>query len=249
MVGCATHTAPVLTVSFRFLSIRGYAWRMLMRVRFADCTLDIDARRLLRPAGEVSLSPKAFDVLRVLVEQRPRALSKAELLERVWADVCVSDASLARTVTEIRAAIGDHARAGHILRTVHGFGYSFVASAHEIDANAATVGVAGSTGCWLVGRHRAYMLQEGVHMVGRAPDVPVCLASTSVSRHHARVLVHGTQATIEDLRSKNGTFVRGVRLSEPAVLVPGDEIRIGPFTLTFAISPDPVSTRTATTSA
>ena len=76
-----------------------------MKVRFADCTLDIAARRLMRGGCEAHLSPKAFELLRVLVDNRGRALSKAELLEQVWPGVFVSDASLARVVTEVRAAV------------------------------------------------------------------------------------------------------------------------------------------------
>src|SRR2546422_9256486 len=64
------------------------------------------------------LSPKAFELLVVLVERRGEAVSKAELLERVWPKVFVSDASLARVVTELRDAIGDDAR--EMIRTVHG---------------------------------------------------------------------------------------------------------------------------------
>ena len=57
-----------------------------------------------------------------------------------------------------------------------------------------------------------------------------------MSRRHARIVVHDGRATIEDLDSKNGTFVRGVRLSAPAVLEPGDTIRVGPYTLIFRVS-------------
>jgi DNA-binding winged helix-turn-helix (wHTH) protein len=67
----------------------------LMRMRFCDCRLDTDARQLFRNAQPVPLSPKAFQLLKLLIEQRPRALSKDELLERVWPDVFVSPVSLA----------------------------------------------------------------------------------------------------------------------------------------------------------
>ncbi|OLC40853.1 MAG: hypothetical protein AUH43_25690 [Acidobacteria bacterium 13_1_40CM_65_14] len=77
-----------------------------MKVQFADCALDVGARRILRKDREVHLSPKAFELLVVLVERRGDAVSKTELLERVWPKVYVSDASLARVVTELRDAIG-----------------------------------------------------------------------------------------------------------------------------------------------
>ena len=61
---------------------------------------------------------------------------------------------------------------------------------------------------------------------------------------HARIVVSRRGATIEDLGSKNGTYVRGERIGEQTALEPGDEIRIGPFTLIFRIPRGPVSTET-----
>ena len=99
-----------------------------MKVRFADCVLDADARTVRRGTATIHLSPKAFDFLTVLVEHRGRALSKVELLHRVWPDVFVSEASLARIVREIRAALGDAPHDARIVRTVHGYGYAFAAT-------------------------------------------------------------------------------------------------------------------------
>ena len=99
-----------------------------MKVRFADCVLDVDARTVCRETAAIHLSPKAFDFLAALVEHRGRALSKAELLERVWPDVFVSEASLARVVREIREALGDSPHDSRIIRTVHRYGYAFAAA-------------------------------------------------------------------------------------------------------------------------
>src|SRR5687768_15146601 len=135
-----------------------------MKVRFADCTLDLEERRLVRGDREAHLSPKAFELLRVLVENRGRAASKAELLERVWPGVFVSDASLARVVTEIREAVGDRARKTGIIRTVHGYGYAFGAPIENLEP--LVVADADPT-CWIVWRKRAFPLTEGEHIVGR----------------------------------------------------------------------------------
>ena len=51
-------------------------------------------------------------------------------------------------------------------------------------------------------------------------------------------------ATIEDLDSKNGSFVRGVRIAGPTRLEPGDEADIGPFKLVFRVAGDSGSTLT-----
>ena len=78
-----------------------------MAIRFRDCVLDRDARALVRDGLTVHLTPKAFEVLALLVSERPRALKKAEILDRVWPGTFVTDASLTRTIHEIRDAIGD----------------------------------------------------------------------------------------------------------------------------------------------
>ena len=74
------------------------------------------------------MSPKAYELLKLLLEQRPKALSKAELHERLWPGTFVSEVNLAALVNEVRAALGERGRHGRFIRTVHGFGYAF---AHE----------------------------------------------------------------------------------------------------------------------
>ena len=205
-----------------------------MKLHFSGCTLDLDARRLLRGTREIRLSPKAFELLKVLVEGRPSALTKAELLERVWPGVFVTDASLARVVTEVRQAFGDRPREAHIIRTVHGYGYAFAAEV-EVDVPTPRTGAL-ERSCWLVTADRTFGLADGDHIVGREPGVSVWLDSPKVSRHHARVVVSGSAVTVEDLSSTNGTFVRDERISSAAALESGDTIKIGPFTLTFLVA-------------
>ena len=216
-----------------------------MKVHFAGCTLDTDARRVCRGNHEVHLSPKAFELLTVLVEHRSRALPKAELLERVWPGVFVSDASLARVVTELRKVVGDRARHARVIRTVHGFGYAFAAEMED-DAPRRQPGAMGQPACWLLWRRGVFALVDGEQVAGRDPAAAIWLDSPKVSRQHARVLVRGTTVAIEDLGSKNGTFVHGVRISGPTNLAPADDIRIGPFRLIFRIARLPASTETQT---
>jgi DNA-binding winged helix-turn-helix (wHTH) protein len=219
-----------------------------VRVRFVDCLVDLDARRVARGGRDLHLTPKAFALLSVLIENRTRAVSKSELLERVWPKVFVSDASVARTITEIREALGDHGRDGHIVRTVHGYGYAFAADVEVESAQHATIDTPSHSQCCLVWRARTFGLPCGEHFAGRDPDVTVWLDSPKVSRRHARLVVSGTSTTIEDLRSKNGTFVRGTRLSAPAFLEDGDDVRIGPFSMTFRSTSHLPATETDTRS-
>jgi DNA-binding winged helix-turn-helix (wHTH) protein len=206
-----------------------------MRMRFCDCRLDTDARQLFRNAHPVPLSPKAFELLKLLIEHRPRALSKDELLERVWPGVFVSPASLARVINEIRRAVGDPARVGRIVRTVYAFGYAFAADAEE-EGPAEPMPATAVARCWLTCQGREFVLADGEHIVGRDPGLAIWLDSPKVSRRHARVVVHEGRATLEDLRSKNGTFVRGIRIEEPETLAHGDTIRVGEFRLTFHVT-------------
>ena len=203
-----------------------------MRWTFGEFTLDLDARELLQAGAPVSLSPKAFEALSLLVEQRPRALSKTEMLERVWPGVFVSEASLTRVINEIRRGVGDRARSGHVIRTVHAFGYAF-AAAVEPEAPVRPAIPGGEDRCWLDCEGREYRLLEGEQTIGREPGLAVWLDSPKVSRRHARVVMRGGGVTIEDLGSKNGTFVRGTRIRQVVAIQPGDVIRVGGFRLTL----------------
>jgi DNA-binding winged helix-turn-helix (wHTH) protein len=216
--------------------------RESLSVRFGDCRLDPDARQLSRDGRAVPLSPKAFELLKLLVEQRPRALSKAELLERVWPGIFVSDASLARVINEIRRGVGDRARVGRIIRTVHAFGYAFAADVKKDGPTDVVPAVPAQ--CWFACQGREYALADGEHIVGREPGLTIRLDSPKVSRRHAAITVRGARATIEDLGSKNGTFVRGVRIGQTVALKPGDAVRIGGFRLIFHVSAELRSTET-----
>ena len=217
-----------------------------MPLRFGDCRLDVDARRLFRGSREIHLSPKAFALLHLLVETRPRAVAKSELLERVWPGVFVSESSLTRVVNQIRNGLGDAARRPRIIRTVHRYGYAFLAEVVDDTASSKPIGARERGHCWFVCGRRELSLTDGESIIGREADAGISLelASPKVSRRHAKLTVAGRRATIEDLGSKNGTSVRGVRISAPVTLEPGDEVRIGPFTLVFQIGIDATSTET-----
>ena len=118
-----------------------------MQVHFGEWRLDPDARQLLRGNEPVHVSPKAFELLKLLVEHRPQALSKTDLHAAIWPATFVSEASLAQLVSEIRAAIGDNAHEPRFLRTVHGFGYAFACDAPDIRALPKPPAPASPTGC------------------------------------------------------------------------------------------------------
>lgn len=97
-----------------------------MIVRFGTFTFDARRRQVLQDDGEViHLTPKAFDLLGVLLESSPRVVRKAELHERVWPGTFVSDATLAGLVKELRRALNDRASGKSFIRTSYGVGYAF----------------------------------------------------------------------------------------------------------------------------
>jgi DNA-binding winged helix-turn-helix (wHTH) protein len=212
------------------------------RVSFEPFTLDVGRRLLLQGVEQqtVHLSPKAYELLCVLVDSRPRAIAKSELHEHLWPATFVSEATLASLVAELREALGERGREARFVRTVHGFGYAFAASAREIEAPDA-VRVLN----WIVCNGREQSLEDGEHVLGRDADVAIPLSSSTVSRNHARITITGPVAVLEDLASKNGTFLKGQPVTAPIQLTDGDRIRIGAFELVFRSLVSAGSTETA----
>lgn len=103
-----------------------------MRIRFGPFTLDLESRQLTNAGEEIHLEPKAFELLSALVLERPKVLSKADLQERLWPGTFVAEANLSNLVAEIRAALGDPARAPRFVRTAHGVGYAFCGQAEPL---------------------------------------------------------------------------------------------------------------------
>jgi len=212
-----------------------------MRVVFGDCAFDAEARALTRAGQPRDLSPKAVELLRALVAARPQALSKTELHDLLWPKTFVSDTSLAQVVTELRKALGDDPRQPRYVRTIHRFGYAFCEETRE-----ASIGPAPKTalsGCTLLAGPREVPLHEGENLLGRTPESVLRFTAESASRRHARIVVTTGQAVLEDLGSKNGTFLNGHRLEGSAALAGGDEITIGRTVLVFSAAPPPGTTR------
>lgn len=92
---------------------------------FGDFVLNLDTRELARAGTPVSLSPKAFQLLAILVESRPNALSRAELQDRLWPGTFVVEKNLTNLMSEIREALGDDPAHPRFIRTLHRFGYAF----------------------------------------------------------------------------------------------------------------------------
>src|SRR5262249_14351469 len=188
------------------------------------------------------LTPKAFGLLALLVEHRPRAISKPDLVRSLWPDSFVSEGSLTNLVTEVRSALGEGARSSRYIRTVHRFGYAFGADA-KADLEAA-VALEPRGALRLVLPEGEVELRPGENRIGRARDCRVRLDYSSVSRYHARIVVADDEATLEDLGSKNGTTVGGVPVRSPRRLADGDTIAVGSISMLFRFAGPHASTET-----
>jgi DNA-binding winged helix-turn-helix (wHTH) protein len=204
-------------------------------------TLDVSRGCLRRGADDVRLRPKSFDVLRYLVENPGRLVGKEELIRAVWRNAFVTDNSLVQCLIEIRRALCDDAQV--IIRTVPRRGYIFDNSV--IEAHHTTGPGRASINHWLICEGREQPLPEGRHVIGRDPSASISLRSPKVSREHARIVIEGDVAMLEDLGSKNGTFVHGRAVKALVRLADGDEIRIGAFHLTFRVLSSDGATATA----
>jgi len=216
-------------------------WKVDMRLRFDDCVFDSDTRELFRSDRPVHLSPKAFRMLELLLENRPRALSKQDLQTLLWPDTFVSEGNLATLASEIRRELGEKAGAHRPIRTVYSFGYAFSGEAVEEERPSPCP----KRRCWLVWNKQEIPLARGENIIGRDPAARARIDDTTVSRHHARIVVTEEGERVEDLKSKNGTFVGARRIRKPVRLSDGDEIKTGSVFLTFRVSSPEQSTETA----
>jgi DNA-binding winged helix-turn-helix (wHTH) protein len=205
-----------------------------VKVRFGRFVLDGAARQLTNAGAPKHLSPKAFELLSMLVEQRPAVVEKAAIRQRLWPDVHVVDAGVTNLIAEIRGALSeDGADVDHV-RTVHGVGYAFAGEAADVDAERAPE--PRTTPFWIVWKDRPIVLAPGDNVIGRDAACAVWIDAGGVSRRHACVRIPAGgdgEITIEDLHSTNGTYVGGTRVTGRRPLDNGDRVRIGDATLTF----------------
>jgi DNA-binding winged helix-turn-helix (wHTH) protein len=205
-----------------------------MRVSFDRFVFDSERRELLEGEKRLHLGPKAFRALEILIAERPRAIAKSELHDAIWEGAVVDESNLAGLINELRDALGDQPRKARFIRTVHGFGYAFCG---EIGADGPRPAVAFVT----FGRKR-FPLYDGANVLGRDPGADVTIDDETVSRRHAVITVSPNQAKIEDLSSKNGTFLDGAKLERSAPLSEGQRIVLGDAAISFRSSSAPGST-------
>jgi DNA-binding winged helix-turn-helix (wHTH) protein len=205
-----------------------------VRSRFAEFTVDSDTRQLQGGGRDIHLSPKAFDLLCLLIEAAPKVLEKADLHTRIWPDTHVVDANLNILIGEIRRAIGDNAQDPKFIRTVHGVGYAFCATVVDLPAARPAVQ---APFCWVLWEGRTWQLSEGDNIIGRDPRTDISLDAPGVSRRHAIIRVDSRRrrVTLEDLGSTNGTFIRRASVDAEVALTDGDLVQVGTVDLTVRL--------------
>jgi DNA-binding winged helix-turn-helix (wHTH) protein len=208
----------------------------LVRITFSRFTVDSGRRQLIADGQEILLSPKAFDLLWLLIERRPNVVGKATLMDRIWPDVEVVDANLAVLISEIRKALSDSPQQQLYIRTAARIGYAFCGDVaeggpqpHLVDRRET------ASRFWLATNEKTYVLADGFNVIGRDPTCHVCLDGSGVSRRHATIHIDSStrRATLEDSGSTNGTFLRRTRVDGRTHLTDGDVIDIGDVELTF----------------
>jgi Tol biopolymer transport system component/DNA-binding winged helix-turn-helix (wHTH) protein len=109
------------------------------RYAFGDVELDTGRVLLLKADAPITLEPKAFAVLRLLVERAPHVVDKAEIFAIAWKDTAVTDNALTRIVAQLRRALGDDARDPRYIATVSARGYRLLPDVRRIDGQVAPV--------------------------------------------------------------------------------------------------------------
>lgn len=197
-----------------------------MKLRIGDLSFDSRRRLLCRGGAEVHLSPKAFQLLALLLSRRPDAVSRPEIVGSLWPGTAVPDGSLASVVSEVRHALGGGGRGETWVRTLHGFGYAFEGPAREVPE---------VTRHLLVRGRQEVELGSGENVLGRERDAAVRIGHPSVAHEQARIVVREDEAELEDL-ARNGSTLRGGEVvRDRVVLKDGDEVRLGEVVLTYRV--------------
>jgi DNA-binding winged helix-turn-helix (wHTH) protein len=206
-------------------------------VSFGGFTFHGDRRQLFREGTEVHLTPKAFDLLALLIERAPSVVAKTDIHRHLWPETFVSDATLVGLVKELRRALADGDGRGSLIRTAHAVGYAFAGPiAADEPPGAATH--------WVIAGTLRFALRDGVNVIGRDPDAAVWVDAPGVSRRHAQIVLEKGTASLEDLGSKNGTLVGDRPARGRIELRHGDRIQVASAQLIFNASTTEVSTAT-----
>ena len=119
----------------------------MTRFRFGSFVVDDDTVEIIGPDGVRDVEPQVFDVLRYLVEQRGRLITKEELLDNVWGDRFVSESALTTRIKQARRAVDDDGATQWAIKTVRGRGYRFLPEVDSADSSTDATPSYAADGC------------------------------------------------------------------------------------------------------
>jgi DNA-binding winged helix-turn-helix (wHTH) protein len=230
---------------------------MSQAFRFGAFELDVAAYVLRRAGVPVKLERLPMEVLILLVRSGGDLVERSQLRNHVWgSDVFVDqDAAINTAIRKIRRVIGDDSERPRFIETVVGKGYRFI---REIEATVPRAvradGARRSSDAaaqdlqvyYLMRGSNEIVLPTGETIIGRLPSAGVYIDHPSVSRRHAVISIDADCAVLRDLKSRNGTFVDGRRVTTPTAVLPGSVIGLGPVALRFVVRSAPRSTQPMT---
>jgi len=210
-----------------------------MRVSFEEFIFDRETRQLSEAGKPIHLSQRAFRLLDLLLSSAPSAISKDEIYRTLWGATFVDEANIPNLISELRTALDDQRRTHKLITTVHRFGYRFDGAIQDESRQR------GRRARYLLSWGESeFPLEEGTHVIGRDRSCDIPIDSQGISRQHARLVISDGHAAVEDLGSKNGTYVRGARISAIEPLADGESIRLGSAWITLHRLDEDASTRT-----
>jgi DNA-binding winged helix-turn-helix (wHTH) protein len=226
--------------------------------RFGAFELDIAAYVLRRGGVPIKLERVPMEVLILLVESAGNLVERSQLRNHVWgSDVFVDqDAAINTAMRKIRRVLGDDSERPRFIETVVGKGYRFIGEIEDTVTRAARADGARRRSnaaahddlqmFYLMRGSNEIILPTGETIIGRLPSAGVHIDHPSVSRRHAAISIDTNRAVLRDLKSRNGTFVDGRRVTTPTPVLSGSVIGLGPITLRFVVRSAPRSTQPMT---
>lgn len=214
--------------------------------RFGEFELDVAAYVLTRAGNRIKLEKIPMDLLILLVQSAGTLVQRKTIQKSLWSSgVFVEhDSAINTAIRKIRQTLGDDVDEPRFLETVVGKGYRFIAPVDRLPSPKAGNNQRRSFPSYCVTQGRQeFILDAGDNLLGRDPDASVYIDHSSVSRRHARISIDATRAVLEDLKSRNGTFLEGRRIESPTPIEHGAIITLGAITVRFIVLAGPASTR------
>jgi DNA-binding winged helix-turn-helix (wHTH) protein len=211
---------------------------------FGDWVVRPSMNRLEREGENVHLEPKVMDLLVFLAAHAGQVVPKMRLIDEVWKTEFIADSALTRAVGELRRALGETAREPRYLETITKRGYRLMAPVEYLgEPPPGEPEEPAETLCAIMLGNKEIILEPGENIIGRDHQAKVQIDFSDVSRRHARIVLEGNAAKIEDLGSKNGTLVWGRPITGATPLSDGDRIGVSGVLLIFRHLPTLATTK------